>query len=574
MTGVPISAFLPAGILLAAALLIFLLDVVGVRRSEALGGISVAATLAALVGVVADLGFAPFAALRTVPAGVVDAVPSTTALFAFTSLGLVFQAIFLLSAFFVGLGSLSRPSDERGAAIFFGLLLIATTGMLLVALSADLFFLLLAIEVVGISTYLMVGYTRRDGRALEAAMKFYIIGALSTALSFFGASLLFGAYGSTNLEVLSQAPGTVGYPAMALAGYALLIAGVGFKATLVPFHAWGGRLRRRAHGRHGLPLRRIEEDRHLRPLPHLRRAGHPALDPVRHVRRQRLSGPVPLRPDPRPHLRGAGGPDHDRGERPRAPPEGDEADARLLLHQPGRLHAHRDRGGDVGRLRGGYVPGLRPRVHEGRGVPRGRRGRPDRDRPTDQRLEGARGPAPEDGRGVRAPAPLPGGDPPHGGVRLEVRPVLLRGGGAGMVRLARRRGPPEQRPLGVLLRPGPEGDVHGRPGPGARRVPPRRRRARVRPGRGDRPCGGGRGPPRRLPGPGPHRDPERRGPLRRDRGLGPWRPSTWSSWGRAPRGASPPGSPPRAAPGPSSWTSGRSSGSPSSAESTSPSRPS
>jgi|SRR5579871_1661467 len=238
MTGVPISAFLPAGILLAAALLIFLLDVVGVRRSEALGGISVAATLAALVGVVADLGFAPFGALRTVPAGVVDAVPSTTALFAFTSLGLVFQAIFLLSAFFVGLGSLSRPSDERGAAIFFGLLLIATTGMLLVALSADLFFLLLAIEVVGISTYLMVGYTRRDGRALEAAMKFYIIGALSTALSFFGASLLFGAYGSTNLEVLSQAPGTVGYPAMALAGYALLIAGVGFKATLVPFHAW------------------------------------------------------------------------------------------------------------------------------------------------------------------------------------------------------------------------------------------------------------------------------------------------------------------------------------------------
>ncbi len=238
MTGVPIAAFLPEGIILTAALLIFLLDVLRVRRSEVLGGVAVAATLLGLVAVVADLGFGPLAMLRTVPANVVDVTPATTALFAFSSLGLVFQAIFLLSAFFVSLGSLSRPSDERGSAIFFGLLMIATVGMLLVAVSADLFFLLLAIEVVGISTYLMVGYTRRDGRALEAAMKFYIIGALSTALSFFGASLLFGAFGSTNLVVLSQAPGTVGYPALALAGYALLIAGIGFKATLVPFHAW------------------------------------------------------------------------------------------------------------------------------------------------------------------------------------------------------------------------------------------------------------------------------------------------------------------------------------------------
>jgi len=238
MTGVPIVAFAPEGFLLAAALLIFLLDVFEVRRAEVLGGIAIVATLAGLVAVVADLGYAPLAMLRTLPASVVDAPPTMTALFAFSSLGLIFQSVFLLSAFLVSLGSLSRPSDEKGSAIFFGLLMIATVGMLLVAISADLFFLLLAIEVVGISTYLMVGYTRRDGRALEAAMKFYIVGALSTALSFFGASLLFGAYGSTNLVVLSQASATVGYPSLALAGYALLIAGIGFKATLVPFHAW------------------------------------------------------------------------------------------------------------------------------------------------------------------------------------------------------------------------------------------------------------------------------------------------------------------------------------------------
>ncbi|MCI4366829.1 MAG: NADH-quinone oxidoreductase subunit N [Thermoplasmata archaeon] len=81
----------------------------------------------------------------------------------------------------------------------------------------------------------MVGYPRKDLRAMEAAMKFYIVGALSTALSFFGASLLFGAYGGTSLTLLAAPPGL---PNLALFGYAFLIAGLGFKLTAVPFHAW------------------------------------------------------------------------------------------------------------------------------------------------------------------------------------------------------------------------------------------------------------------------------------------------------------------------------------------------
>jgi len=69
-------------------------------------------------------------------------------------------------------------------------------------------------------------------------MKFYIIGALSTSLSFFGASLLFGAYGTTNLYAIRAVAGAVGYPVLVLLGYGFLIAGLAFKATLVPFHAW------------------------------------------------------------------------------------------------------------------------------------------------------------------------------------------------------------------------------------------------------------------------------------------------------------------------------------------------
>ncbi|HTT34628.1 MAG TPA: NADH-quinone oxidoreductase subunit N [Thermoplasmata archaeon] len=238
--GLSILPFLPELVVLAAALAIFLLDATGLvrRRVELFGALAAGAALLALVAVVADLGYAPLAAVRTIPADQVDVAAGPSQLYAFTSLGFVFQAIFLLATFLVALASTSRPSGERGAAIFFGLLLTATLGTLLASEAADLIFLLLAVEVTGVSTYLLVGYTRRERRGIEAAMKFYIVGALSSALSFFGASLLFGAFGSTSFTVLAQGLGPAPYPALALAGYALLLAGLGFKLTLVPFHMW------------------------------------------------------------------------------------------------------------------------------------------------------------------------------------------------------------------------------------------------------------------------------------------------------------------------------------------------
>ncbi|HXW66362.1 MAG TPA: proton-conducting transporter membrane subunit, partial [Thermoplasmata archaeon] len=234
------APFLPEILLLAGALLVFLSDVLKVRRIELTGGVSVAVLLAALGIVVADLGFAPLGFLATIGPGQIDQVPTpgTAPLWAFTSLGLIFQAIFLLAALLVALSSTSRPTTERGAPIFFGLLLIATLGMMLVAVATDLIFLLLAIEVVSIASYLLVAYTRKDARGLEAAMKFFVIGALSTVLSFFGASLLFGAYGTTNLYLIRAAGTAVAYPTLVLLGYGFLIAGLAFKVTLVPFHAW------------------------------------------------------------------------------------------------------------------------------------------------------------------------------------------------------------------------------------------------------------------------------------------------------------------------------------------------
>jgi proton-translocating NADH-quinone oxidoreductase chain N len=233
-----IGPFVPELLVLGAVLLVFLFDVAGIRRNEWLATIAVAATSLAFLSVVGDLGFAPLAVFATLPAGLIDAAPTGAPLYAFTSLGLIFQAIFLLSALLVCLASASRPSNEKGAPIFYGLLLLATVGMLLVAVATDLIFLLLAIEVTSIATYLLVAYHRRESRSLEAAMKFFIIGALSTVLSFYGASLLFGAYDTTNLYAIGRATSSVGFPVLVLLGYGFLIAGLAFKVTLVPFHAW------------------------------------------------------------------------------------------------------------------------------------------------------------------------------------------------------------------------------------------------------------------------------------------------------------------------------------------------
>jgi NADH-quinone oxidoreductase subunit N len=234
------TTFAPEIVVLASALLVFLLDVVGVRRLEAVGAVSVAGSALALLLVLANLGFGPLALLRTVGAGAVDVAPAagSAPLYFVSSFGLVFQAVFLTAALLVGLASLSRESREPGAPIFFGLLSLATLGMLLVAVASDLIFLLLAIEITSISTYLLVGYTRRGIRPLEAAMKFYVIGAVSSTLAFFGASLVYGAYGTTNLFLIRGVAGAVGYPVLALLGYGFLIAGLAFKTTLVPFHAW------------------------------------------------------------------------------------------------------------------------------------------------------------------------------------------------------------------------------------------------------------------------------------------------------------------------------------------------
>lgn len=169
-----------------------------------------------------------------------------------TTFTLFFFLALLLTGVLIVLASRAfLRSDDRNAGEYYGLLLLALVGMMLVAASTDLFVLFLSFEMASISTFALAAYRKREARPTEAAMKFFIIGVISSAIILFGISLLYGVSGHvgsaqgisggyTNLRVLQTTiAGGLGTfePVIGLA-LVLLIAGFGFKVATVPFHMW------------------------------------------------------------------------------------------------------------------------------------------------------------------------------------------------------------------------------------------------------------------------------------------------------------------------------------------------
>lgn len=126
-----------------------------------------------------------------------------------------------------------------GRAEFYTLLLFATVGMMVMAGSRDLILIFLGFETMSIASYVLAGFHRRDPRSAEAALKYFLLGAFSSAFLLYGVALVFGAAGTTNLGLirLSVGPGaSVGL--LWTAGLVLVGVGFAFKVAAVPFHMW------------------------------------------------------------------------------------------------------------------------------------------------------------------------------------------------------------------------------------------------------------------------------------------------------------------------------------------------
>ena len=123
---------------------------------------------------------------------------------------------------------------------FYALLLLATTGMMVLVGARDLVLVFLGLELMSIAVYVLTGFNRSDPRSAEAGLKYFLVGAFASAFFLYGIALLYGATGSTNIGAVMEgvtaraAEGDLVF----LAGIVLLLIGFAYKIAAVPFHMW------------------------------------------------------------------------------------------------------------------------------------------------------------------------------------------------------------------------------------------------------------------------------------------------------------------------------------------------
>jgi len=176
---------------------------------------------------------------------------------------LLFKGIFLVSAA-LAIGISTRFLDIEGEqhGEYYALILFATVGMMFIACGYDLISLYISLELMALTFYVLVAFTKREKKSNEAAMKYFLLGAFSSGVLLYGMSLIYGAAGSTNIgEIASSLSGHVakvqvavdavrsnsatdevkalaGLRPFLLFGMIALGAGLFFKVAAVPFHMW------------------------------------------------------------------------------------------------------------------------------------------------------------------------------------------------------------------------------------------------------------------------------------------------------------------------------------------------
>jgi NADH-quinone oxidoreductase subunit N len=143
----------------------------------------------------------------------------------------------------VGLLSLaiSGPTVKRErlpAGEYYALMLFALSGMILMATASDLLVIFLALEVLSIAVYVLTGIRRDSPLASEAAMKYFVLGAFSSAFFLYGIAFIYGLTGSTRLDRIAAALAVQPATSMHMFGVGLLFVGFAFKVSAVPFHMW------------------------------------------------------------------------------------------------------------------------------------------------------------------------------------------------------------------------------------------------------------------------------------------------------------------------------------------------
>ena len=223
-----LELFIPELSLAAFAVIVILLDLVIQRKGWLI--------VISLAGIVVAAGFT-----LAMWGGSSQAIFNN--MLAIDNFALFFKLLFLGIAALIILSSVDYVSKfARFKGEYYALVLISTLGMMLMAATAELISLYIALELTSISLYVLVGFLK-DSKSSEASLKYLLLGAVASAILLYGMALVFGFTGKTQLgeiaQVIQNMPSQtlLASPALIL-GIVLLIAGFGFKMAAIPFHMW------------------------------------------------------------------------------------------------------------------------------------------------------------------------------------------------------------------------------------------------------------------------------------------------------------------------------------------------
>lgn len=159
-------------------------------------------------------------------------------------LSVIFKLIILVGSSFIVFLSMDREYDpiDRYISEEYVLLLTGTLGAMFMASSADLITLFIGLELLSLSSYILVGIRKHESRANESAWKYVIIGGFSSAFFLYGLSFLYGLTGTTNMfdinRSLSQLLQLQQFDLLIILSLLLMLVGLGFKVSSAPFHMW------------------------------------------------------------------------------------------------------------------------------------------------------------------------------------------------------------------------------------------------------------------------------------------------------------------------------------------------
>ncbi|MBP9501373.1 MAG: NADH-quinone oxidoreductase subunit N [Candidatus Promineofilum sp.] len=152
---------------------------------------------------------------------------------------LVFRLMFFSALALTALLSMDVPRLQK--LEYYALLITATIGFSLMAASADLIMIYVALETASISSYLLAGFYSGETRSSEAGMKYFIYGAFTTAVMLYGMSLIYGITGQTNIYVIGNlfsGQQIAAVQPLLLLAAVMVTVGFAFKTSLVPYHFW------------------------------------------------------------------------------------------------------------------------------------------------------------------------------------------------------------------------------------------------------------------------------------------------------------------------------------------------